>query len=492
MELTIQFANRAQREFYYATARNQCFSGGFNNGKTYAGCFKSFTLLSTFPNYRMAIARQTLADLKKTTMQTFFKICPKEILARHNEQDGFTEFINKSCIYWPHLDKVDESTLRGLEINSALVDQAEETEEKVFDVLDGRIGRWDNAEIPETLKAQMDNWPTSRKTGKLIAPSYNMLLCNPDTQFHYIFRKFHPDSLERRPNFYYVEGEWDAELGSIETYNEALTHDEEWVAKFVRGQWGISNAQIHTLPSDSILEPDEDLLARIKLKGNLFRVLDHGDASPTCCLWFAVLDGCFICYREYYCPNQPISQHRRNISDLSEGEIYSGNFADPSIFRKTAQKDGGFWTVADEYMDKRVSGPALNWIPADNNEFATRNRINELLRSSGAVFHPIRKSPKVPSLYFIKKSETYPQGCFHAIKEIQSQRRKSLGYIDGKAIFCDDREDSVADHAYDCVRYFVAMHGSGRSLPQRRISPNSFKYFQMMKKRAQGLVAASV
>jgi hypothetical protein len=38
----------------------------------------------------------------------------------------------------------------------------------------------------------------------------------------------------------------------------------------------------------------------------------------------------------------------------------------------------------------------------------------------------------------------------------------------------------------------VAMHGSGRSLPQRRISPNSFKYFQMMKKRAQGLVAASV
>ena len=109
MNLEVTFANAAQREFYYSTARNQCFSGGFNNGKTYAGSLKAFTLLSTFSNYRMAIARQTFADLKKTTMQTFFKICPREIIERHNEQDGFTEFKNKSVIYWMHLDGVDEN-----------------------------------------------------------------------------------------------------------------------------------------------------------------------------------------------------------------------------------------------------------------------------------------------------------------------------------------------------------------------------------------------
>ena len=493
MELTIRFANAAQREFYYATARNQCFSGGFNNGKTYAGCFKAFTLLSTFPNYRMAIARQTLADLKKTTMQTFFKICPKEILARHNEQDGFTEFINKSCIYWLHLDKVDESTLRGLEINSSLVDQAEETEEKVFDVLDGRIGRWDNAQIPESLLEKSGGmWPTSRKTGKLIAPSYNMLLCNPDTQFHYIFRKFHPDSLERRPAFFYVEGEWDAELGSLETYKEALSHDEEWVAKYIRGQWGISNAQIHCLQSQSILNPNEELVDRILRKGNLFRVLDHGDASPTCCLWFSVLDGVYICYREYYVPNQPISAHRKAISELSGNEKYTSNYADPQIFKKTAQKDGGFWTVADEYMDRKLDAPVLNWIPADNNEYATRNRINELLRSREIYKNPVTGSGPAPAIYFIKKTADYPYGCFHAIKELQSQRRKSLGYIDGKQIFCDDREDSVADHAYDPTRYFVAMHGLGRGVPKRQAPPNTLKYFQFLKNRHKGLAAASV
>ena len=475
MELQINFANRAQREFYFSTARNQCFSGGFNNGKTYSGCLKAFTLLTTFPNYRMAISRQVLADLKKTTMQTFFKICPKELLARHNEQDGFTEFINKSVIYWLHLDKVDESTLRGLEINSSLVDQAEETEEKVYDVLDGRIGRWDEAQIPENLLN--DKWPRSPKTGKPIAPSYNMLLCNPDTQFHYIFRKYHPDSLERRGNYFYTEGEWDAGLASSETYSEALKHDEEWVAKYVRGQWGISNAQIHTLPSAALLEYNDELFDRIRRKGNLFRVLDHGDASPTCCLWFAVLDGTYICYREYYVPSQPISYHRKAIRDLSGDEVYSGNFADPQIFKKTSQKDGGFWTVADEYSDLKLDSPPLHWIPADNNEHATRNRINELL--------------KRVNIQFIKKSSEYPQGCFHSINELQSQRRKSLGYIDGKQIFCDDREESVADHAYDCIRYFVAMHGSGRSLPARRIPQNSIKWFKMMKRRSDGLFAAS-
>lgn len=494
MELQINFANAAQREFYFSAARNQCFSGGFNNGKTYSGCLKAFTLLTTFPNYRMAISRQTLADLKKTTMQTFFKICPKDLLLRHNEQDGFTEFINKSVIYWLHLDKVDESTLRGLEINSSLTDQAEETEEKVYDVLDGRIGRWDNAEIPKELLEQFPGWPTSPKTGKLIAPSYNMLLCNPDSQFHYIYRKFHPQSLERNGNYFYCEGEWDAGLGSSETYDEALKHDEEWVAKYVKGQWGISNAQIHTLPGASLLEYSPDLIEKILRKGNLFRVLDHGDASPTCCLWFAVLDGVYICYREYYVRNQPISYHRKAISDLSGDEKYSGNYADPQIFKKTAQKDGGFWTVADEYTDKKLESPTLSWQPADNNEHATRNRINELLKYRTQYTNSISFGERfsLPSLCFIKKSPEYPYGAYHAITELQSQRRKTLGYFDGKQIFCDDREESVADHAYDCVRYFVAMHSLGRSEPKRHIPQNSIKWYKMMAARGNKLRAMSI
>lgn len=486
MELQVEFANRAQREFYFNKSRNQCFSGGFNNGKTYSGCLKAFTLLTSFNNYRMAIARQVYADLKRTTMQTFFKICPPEFIERHNEQDGFTLLKNKSAIYWLHLDKVDENTLRGLEVNAVLVDQAEETDEKVYDVLDARIGRWDNAEVPAPLLAQFPEWP--HKRNKPIVPSYMMLLCNPDTQYHYIYRKYHTDSLERRGNYFFVEGEWDQTLGSEESYGEALKHDSEWVDKYVRGQWGISNAQIHRLFSESVLEPSEEILELIKRKGNLFRILDHGDASPTCCLWAAAVGGIHIFYREYYMPNQVISIHRQNIHDLSRNETYSCNYADPQIFKKTSQKQGGFWTVADEYMSQDTDAPPLNWLPADNNEFATRNRINELLRKN--FKHPIT-GESGPGVYFVKSTEMYPYGCNQAIRQIQSQRRKLLGYVDGKAIYCDDREESVEDHSYDCVRYHVAMHGSGLSTPTRPAPRFSFKFYQFMHKRRESLAAAS-
>lgn len=486
MDLQVTFRSPEQEAFYYATQRNQCYSGGFTNGKSYGGCLKAVTLATTFANSRGIIARQVAADLKRTTMETFFKICPREIIESHNNQDGLTILKNRSRINWLHLDKVEESTLRGIEPNWVLVDQAEETEEKTYDVLDSRVGRWDDAEVPqELISAVGGNWP--QKNGKYIAPSYMMLLCNPDTQFHYIYRKYHPNSLERNLNYFFVEAAWNPLLGSEETYSEALKRDEEWVDKYVRGQWGISHAQIHRVLPESFLDFSEELIERILRKGNLYRILDHGDASPTCCLWAAAIDNVFIFFREYYMPNATISTHRANIRDLSGSEQYSGNYADPQIFKTTAQKDGGFWSVADEYMTSDIEAPPLHFIPADNNEFATRNRINELLKRSDSTRHPITGEPG-PGIYFVKRSEAWPQGIYHGISELQSQRRKLLGYVDGKAIYCDDREKSVADHSYDCVRYFIAMHGRARTAEKRQAPRMSLKFYEHLRKRAANLV----
>lgn len=495
MDLEITFQNPQQREFYYATERNQGFSGGFNNGKSFAGCLKVFTLSNTFRKYKTAICREVYADLKKTTMETFFKICPEEMVESHNYQDGKTVLKNGSEIYWMHLDAVNEQSLRGLEINSVLLDQAEEISEQIYDVMDARIGRWDDAEIPQNLLDANPNWPIG-KTGKRIAPSYMMILCNPDTQYHWIYRKYHPESLEREKGYFFVEGEWDQNLGSEETYAVAMKHDEEWREKYIKGKWGISSAQIHRVHESSILEYSEELIDRILRKGNLFRILDHGEASPTCCLWVAALNGCFFIYREYYSPGKVISYHRQSIHDLSKGEQYSGNYADPQIFKKTGQKDGAFWTTADEYMDKSLPAPPLYWIPADNNEFATRNRLNEILAPHKDMIHPITGALNSPRIYFIKKSQQNPFGCFHTINETQSQRRKLLGYHNGTAMYSDDREESIADHSYDCIRYFVAMHGSGKNEPARIIKPNTFAHFQkikaIMKIKGKMPIAASI
>lgn len=495
MDLNFQFSNPAQEAFCFSTARNECISGGFNNGKTWVGCFKSINLLNTFGNYRMIISRQRYTDLKRTTMQTFFKLLPGELIENHNEQDGFTVLKNSSMVNWLHLDNVDENTLRGIEPNSILVDQAEETEEKVYDVLDARLGRWDQVIVPQELLQQHEMlfhkpWPTNF-FGKFIVPSYLMLLTNPDNEFHYIYRKYHPDSIERLPDHFFVEGAWQKELGSEESYEQALKRDPEWINKYVYGKWGSSLSAIHQLRKESVLEYSDELLDLIKERGNLFRILDHGDSAPTCCLWVAAINGVYIFYREYYVTNQVISYHRHAIADLSGHESYNGNYADPQIFKKTAQKQGGFWCVADEYRDSDLDAPELIWIPADNNEFATRNRINELLVPSLRFKHPITKISPAPGIYFINGGLNYPQGCKESIRQVSSQRKKLIGTIDGKSIFSDDRDKNIPDHAYDCIRYFVAMHGASPRASQKSPPRNSFGYFNsVLRKQLQARVAS--
>ena len=318
-----------------------------------------------------------------------------------------------------------------------------------------------------------------------------MLLVNPDSLYHFIYRKYHTDSRERKENHFFVEGEWDSSLGSEESYLQALGRDKEWVDRYVRGKWGLSDAQIHTLREESILQYDEMFLKEILSKGNLFRVLDHGDSAPTCCLWFAAYKGVHICYREYYVAGRLISFHRKSIHELSGNEQYSNDWADPSIADKHSQKKGGFWSVRDEYMSEDVEGPPLFWNLADNNEFATRNRINELLAPSDRFKHPINGESGAPGLYFIQSSGGYPNGCRESIKQLGAQRKELLGTVEGKNVYSDDRDKNIPDHAYDPTRYYVAMHAVEPVVTRTPPPPRSFARFNKLIRKYNQIVAGS-
>lgn len=479
INVEIEFRNPEQEIFFWTRTRNNCFSGGFGNGKSYAGCLRAFIMLTTFPKYRMVIARQVLKDLRETTQKTFFKICPPSLIKRHDNQANTTELVNGSTILWMHLDAFDEQSMRGLEINSALLDQAEEIDEGIYLILDSRIGRWDQAEVPEEYLNANPYWPRT-DFGKPRVPNFIDCLCNPDTTFHWLYRRFHPDSLERIEDHFYIESQTDERLNDPHTIAQMKMRDPEWVQKYFYGKWGFSGAQVHSIHNESILEYDKDFIEELRKNAALYRILDHGDSCPTCCLWAAAYKGVYIFYREYYSVNDVISSHRSNIEALSNGEYYSGNYADPSIFRKASQRDGGFWSVADEYITSDIDAPAIAWSPADNNEMATRNRINELLKFSYKVKHPITGVTPSPTIYFIRRHKDYPQGCNNAITQLTAQRRVLIGSDNGRSIYSDDRERSVPDHAYDCERYFIAMHGGGPQEQMRKVPRRSFAWFNYL------------
>jgi hypothetical protein len=150
---------------------------------------------------------------------------------------------------------------------------------------------------------------------------------------------------------------------------------------------------------------------------------------------------------------------------------------------KASQAKGGIYSVADEYRDTDLDAPPLYWQKADNNEFATRNRISELLTVSERFRHPVTKISPAPGLYFIKQSHDYPNGVKEAIRQTGAQRKKILGTYDGKTLYSEDRDDSITDHAYDCVRYYVAMHGTQPKTQMKKPPRNSFAYYQQILKQ---------
>jgi len=412
---------------------------------------------------------------------------------RRSDIDGYCRLVNGSEIFFIGLDTFDEQSLKSFEINSVVADQAEELDENIYLHLDSRIGRWKAAQVPPEL-AHLP-FKINAFTGLQMPPSYMMLGCNPDSRLHWIFRRYHPESLEwldkyRRNHVMIQCASTENPALDPELLQEMMSRDPEWVARYVTGTWGISDGTIHVILPDSIIEPSSEFLRNFLLKARLFRVLDHGESSPTVCLWFAVWRDYHLCYREYYQPDRLISEHRQAIADLSVDEKYDGNYADPSIFSKTSQKYGGKWSVADEYLDRKItSAPTISWMPADNNEFPIRNRINELLRLDKSVVNPLSGKFLSPRLYFVKRNEFHLQGCYHVLRETGNQRREQLGTENGKPIYSDARAKSISDHSYDCLRYYCSIKAAHYENNPRRIPPGSFMDVrnEMLKLKSAGM-----
>ena len=489
-------ASKAQSYFLASTYRNILFNSGYGAGKTYVGSYKILALLCKFPKSRAVIGRQKFTDLAKTTRETFFQVCPPALYSEQNggaraDGRGYLRLINGSEVFFMHFDNVDLRSIKSLEINFMMLDQAEEIQESIYLGLDARLGRKSDAEVPQELiaeyeqrkdeKGRLRKWPLNELTTRPLVPVYAFLLINPpdEGELHYLIQRFHPKSEEwqrkwKETNDYVWSSSRDNKALSRENLENMLSRDPKWVARYVDAEIGQGEGAVHYVDDLSIISPSKEFVDKLRKKAVLTRVLDHGASAPTAVLWFAAYKGLYYCYQEYYVTDSIISEHRQNISDLSENDSYSFNLADPSIFKKSAEKYGGFWTVADEYIDSTLNSPPIVWLPADNNEFATRNRINELLKIDPSVIHPTSGVLGAPKLYFIKRTAENPQGCYHTIRETKGQKKLLLDTINGRPIYSDERDKNVADHSYDCLRYYCASHLQSRKDPIKKPSVNSF------------------
>ena len=84
----------------------------------------------------------------------------------------------------------------------------------------------------------------------------------------------------------------------------------------------------------------------------------------------------------------------------------------------------------------------------------------------------------------MKKGSDYPSGCDRTILELKSQKRVKVEEAGGRDVYSDDRDDTVPDHAYDALKYFVISRPSVVREPTKVAGPLTWQGYSNIMKRS--------
>jgi hypothetical protein len=121
------------------------FGGSIRGGKTYAALGAILLLSKIFPGSRWVVVRDTLQNLKLTTIPSFLKLCPTSFLARFNQDTMTATLTNGSTIlFFGEGFSEDKELLRfrGLECNGFVLEECNELQESTFYKAIERAGTW--------------------------------------------------------------------------------------------------------------------------------------------------------------------------------------------------------------------------------------------------------------------------------------------------------------------------------------------------------------
>lgn len=129
------------------------WGGAAGGGKSFGICLLMILKSLQFPGIRIGLARNQLTILKKTTLVSFMEVVDYlniRSLVKINQMDGVVKFANGSEIVFIELSSRPGdplyTRLGGLLLTFACIDELAETDEKGYNILKSRVGRWKNEE----------------------------------------------------------------------------------------------------------------------------------------------------------------------------------------------------------------------------------------------------------------------------------------------------------------------------------------------------------
>jgi len=111
------------------------YGGAIRGGKTFAGLGALLLLSKIYPGSKWVVIRDSLQTLKRTTIPSFFKICPTSFVKSYNQETQTVTFSNGSQIIFFGENFADDKELnrmKGLECNGFLFEEINECQQKTF------------------------------------------------------------------------------------------------------------------------------------------------------------------------------------------------------------------------------------------------------------------------------------------------------------------------------------------------------------------------
>ena len=423
--------------------RIQGYGGGFGNGKTTAGAVKAFLLSILYPENQGMICRWEGNDLRTSTMQEFFKICPRQCIEKPNMQLGIIKFKRQyggSTILFQGL----KDKLVGTNLGWFWIDQAEEVPEDRFADLIGRLRR-------ET--------PLYDEEQKLLgyAPTFGLVTFNPEGSSHWLYKFLHPDSTARIPDsaIYMASTYEGAAAGFVQPeYIEGIkrVYPEAAQKRYLEGTWDSFQGRI--FPD---FDPAVHRIPRItpEPRWYLYETIDWGPQSPTAVGWYAFTPPCAVCGRptrllldeHYEGGGKGVAHHAAIIksrrSQFAPHKIQL-TYLDSQCWAKTQSDGTTTRSIRDLFVEEGIIpvAGAKDWDVAFT-------RITESLKPCPGAVHPVTGQTNVPHFF-------YAEHCRHFETEALSYVWKKKRTVRSGAE--TDEPIDFNDHHMDAWSYLEASY----------------------------------
>lgn len=407
---------------YNENAKFIWYCGGFGSGKSFIGSQAIIRHAMQNPGGRTLISRQTLVDLKATTMKTFFEVCDNRLIGKYNKSENLVTFINGHEVYFWGLDDIEK--LKSLEIGAFWIDEVNEVDENTFNVLKGRLRNKKHKKRFGILTSNSEgkNW-----TYKQFVQGRG-IRTQEDLEKYWIIKAPSNENT-------YLPADY---LDVLNSYTGDLFE------RYVNASWNVFEGQIFTDFDRAvhIIKPFAIPETWKKIGG-----IDHGERNPSTFVWAAISPGGDIyIYREYSLAGEAVHTHIKNIYDLNDGDKLDYIVIDPSV--KSVRGHSGR-KVDIEYKEewKERFGYNMPLRYANNDVNAGIARLHKYFKIDKHKIHPVTKKKGSPRIFYFDT-------CPLVADETESYKWKKISSANENDP--EEKPRKKDDHLIDPVRY-IAM-----------------------------------